>query len=441
MNACRTVHSLYVSLQMHSDLFLSRQRKPRNRQLRKPLVVQVWEQRKGIITGLFLENLHSTQLDWERVKYWFLTLRVKCARVSVTSVLSTANTPTPNHRRYSSARLLLLYPLQLICHRWTLSQTTETAEMLLLFWNEIVCMIIAFLTLNLILALYYFFPLHRNWLLPANTDSPGSFVPPPSVQGFPCSIQQLCNSYSALQYVLLLVTNLFLFFPPWLLYYPFCAVIKGLHRYSLFYTFIFFPCCFRSLLTKLLNISLEHFVSLCSCRCLSDVTNPLCSPSVNTLSGAIDLAAKSAGIIPGSPCRELTSSSVDNKMLIPSTPVTEDEPDADLLQHNVPEVSSTCVFAIIVAMRLCLSCEGHLLTRLLKRRPLRKSVSSCVKLVPFTEWRASSISRDDWWRGLSPLTSQCSHASGHFSSWPTWRSPGPWWTSDTHQWLHHWARH
>lgn len=97
------------------------------------------------------------------------------------------------------------------------------------------------------------------------------------------------------------------------------------------------------------------------------MTNPVCSPSVNTLSGAIDLAAKSAGIIPGSPCREMTSSSVDSKMLMSSTPVTEDEPDADLLQHNAPEVSGTSIFAITVAMRLCLSCEGPLLTRLLKR--------------------------------------------------------------------------
>lgn len=75
-----TVHSLYVSLQMHSDLFLSRQRKPRSRQLRKPLVVQVWQQRKGIIS-LFHENLRSTQLDWESVMYGILAVRVKRARV------------------------------------------------------------------------------------------------------------------------------------------------------------------------------------------------------------------------------------------------------------------------------------------------------------------------------------------------------------------------
>lgn len=66
---------------------------------------------------------------------------------------------------------------------------------------------------------------------------------------------------------------------------------------------------------------------------------PLCSPSVYALSGAIDLAAKSAGIIPGSPCRELTPPSVDSKILLSTTPVTEAEPDAELLQHNVPEVS------------------------------------------------------------------------------------------------------
>lgn len=43
------------------------------------------------------------------------------------------------------------------------------------------------------------FPPHRNWILPANTNSPGSFVSPSSVQSFLCSIQQLCSSYSALQ--------------------------------------------------------------------------------------------------------------------------------------------------------------------------------------------------------------------------------------------------
>lgn len=189
--------------------------------------------------------------------------------------------------------------------------------------------------LHLILAVI--FPPHRNWILPANTNSPGSFVSPSSVQNFLCSIQQLCSSYSALQYVPLLFINLFFFLNfPWLLCYCFCALMKGLHRYCLFYTS---PCCFSSLV-KQFNILLWNFVSPCYCQCLSDETNPSCSPSVYTLSGAIDLAAKSAGIIPGSPSRDLTSPAVDNKMLLSSTPVPEAEQDTELLQHNIPEVSS-----------------------------------------------------------------------------------------------------
>ena len=40
-NICPNINRHFLSSQMQSDLFLSRQRKPRNRQLRKPLVVQV----------------------------------------------------------------------------------------------------------------------------------------------------------------------------------------------------------------------------------------------------------------------------------------------------------------------------------------------------------------------------------------------------------------
>ncbi|XP_056870362.1 protein cramped-like isoform X2 [Takifugu flavidus] len=61
------------------------------------------------------------------------------------------------------------------------------------------------------------------------------------------------------------------------------------------------------------------------------------SAAATQLSSAIDLAAKSAGIIPGSPSRDLTSPSVDNKMLLSSTPMTEAEQDTELLQHNIPE--------------------------------------------------------------------------------------------------------
>ncbi|XP_014869289.1 PREDICTED: protein cramped-like isoform X1 [Poecilia mexicana] len=56
----------------------------------------------------------------------------------------------------------------------------------------------------------------------------------------------------------------------------------------------------------------------------------------NALSGAIDLAAKSAGIIPGSPCRDLDSLAV-NAAVLAATPIVDAAPDAQLLQQNVPE--------------------------------------------------------------------------------------------------------
>ncbi|KAF1379332.1 hypothetical protein PFLUV_G00174980 [Perca fluviatilis] len=61
------------------------------------------------------------------------------------------------------------------------------------------------------------------------------------------------------------------------------------------------------------------------------------SAAASQLSSAIDLAAKSAGIIPGSPCRELNSPAVDNRTLLATTPIVDAEPDSQLLQHNVPE--------------------------------------------------------------------------------------------------------
>ncbi|XP_058508745.1 protein cramped-like isoform X2 [Solea solea] len=69
---------------------------------------------------------------------------------------------------------------------------------------------------------------------------------------------------------------------------------------------------------------------------------PAAAPSSATtsqLSSAIDLAAKSAGIIPGSPCRSVDSPSVDNDTLLTPTPTPTDdaEPDPQLLQQNVPE--------------------------------------------------------------------------------------------------------
>ncbi|KAE8283051.1 Protein cramped-like [Larimichthys crocea] len=61
------------------------------------------------------------------------------------------------------------------------------------------------------------------------------------------------------------------------------------------------------------------------------------SAAASQLSSAIDQAAKSAGIIPGSPCREMNAPSVDNGTLLATTPIVDAEPDSQLLQHNVPE--------------------------------------------------------------------------------------------------------
>ncbi|XP_041856112.1 protein cramped-like isoform X1 [Melanotaenia boesemani] len=68
-------------------------------------------------------------------------------------------------------------------------------------------------------------------------------------------------------------------------------------------------------------------------------TTPAVSSSAvaSQLSSAIDLAAKSAGIIPGSPSQELRSSTIDNSTLLATTPIVEAEPDTHLLQQNVPE--------------------------------------------------------------------------------------------------------
>ncbi|XP_015255479.1 PREDICTED: protein cramped-like isoform X1 [Cyprinodon variegatus] len=54
------------------------------------------------------------------------------------------------------------------------------------------------------------------------------------------------------------------------------------------------------------------------------------------LSSAIDLAAKTAGIIPVSPCGELDSPAV-NAALLPTTPTVDAAADSQLLQQNVPE--------------------------------------------------------------------------------------------------------
>ncbi|KAK5885190.1 hypothetical protein CesoFtcFv8_018924 [Champsocephalus esox] len=75
-----------------------------------------------------------------------------------------------------------------------------------------------------------------------------------------------------------------------------------------------------------------------SSRPLQSKASPSASSSAGAsqLSSAIDLAAKSAGIIPGSPCREPDSLTA-HTALLNSTPSVDAEPGPQLLQHNVPE--------------------------------------------------------------------------------------------------------
>ncbi|KAJ3601380.1 hypothetical protein NHX12_032349 [Muraenolepis orangiensis] len=63
------------------------------------------------------------------------------------------------------------------------------------------------------------------------------------------------------------------------------------------------------------------------------------SPAASGLSRAIDLAAKSAGIIPASPSRELAASDVPGGSLLSPTDMVDEDihTDTSLLQHNAPE--------------------------------------------------------------------------------------------------------
>ncbi|XP_072298684.1 protein cramped-like isoform X2 [Eucyclogobius newberryi] len=56
-----------------------------------------------------------------------------------------------------------------------------------------------------------------------------------------------------------------------------------------------------------------------------------------TLFSAIDMAAKSAGIIPGSSCPELSSPPVETGPLLPTAPIKEAQPESLLLQDHAPE--------------------------------------------------------------------------------------------------------
>lgn len=72
-----------------------------------------------------------------------------------------------------------------------------------------------------------------------------------------------------------------------------------------------------------------------------------CYVLINFVSGAIDLAAKSAGIIPGSPCREVEAPSIDKAIVeseeaMDSTPAAP-ELEPDLLDQEPSEVRTNCL--------------------------------------------------------------------------------------------------
>uniref|UniRef100_A0A667YGY6 Protein cramped-like n=1 Tax=Myripristis murdjan TaxID=586833 RepID=A0A667YGY6_9TELE len=112
----------------------------------------------------------------------------------------------------------------------------------------------------------------------------------------------------------------------------------------------------RTLLPRTTGDTPQH---VCSFSILSNssATGTTSKPSIQTynilladevlfvlfcfVSGAIDLAAKSAGIIPGSPRQELEPPSVDNDTLLSPAPIVESEPDAQLLQNSAQEVRLT----------------------------------------------------------------------------------------------------
>uniref|UniRef100_A0A8C9XGD4 Protein cramped-like n=1 Tax=Sander lucioperca TaxID=283035 RepID=A0A8C9XGD4_SANLU len=108
---------------------------------------------------------------------------------------------------------------------------------------------------------------------------------------------------------------------------------------------LLFSCFSIFVFCMFLIVEVKHLWSISTCSVTVNTyqvcADPLCFQTVIPLPGAIDLAAKSAGIIPGSPCRELNSPAVDNSTLLATTPIVDAEPDSQLLQHNVPEVSST----------------------------------------------------------------------------------------------------
>uniref|UniRef100_A0A3B4GJA1 Protein cramped-like n=1 Tax=Pundamilia nyererei TaxID=303518 RepID=A0A3B4GJA1_9CICH len=93
----------------------------------------------------------------------------------------------------------------------------------------------------------------------------------------------------------------------------------------------------RTLLPRTTGDTPQHVCSFSILSNSSATGTPQMAGQNDRICRAIDLAAKSAGIIPGSPCREVDSSTVDNSALLATTPIADAEPDSQLHQQNVPE--------------------------------------------------------------------------------------------------------
>lgn len=127
------------------------------------------------------------------------------------------------------------------------------------------------------------------------------------------------------------------------------------------------------------------------------------SVSLEFVSGAIDLAAKSAGIIPGSPCREVEAPSID-KAIVESEEAMDSAPAApelepDLLDQEPSEVRTNTIprSAFTLGVQLIISWSVLILLSLSAERYL------------------STISRG---RGLPLGSSQCCFLIGYLSTRP-----------------------
>uniref|UniRef100_A0A669AVR2 Protein cramped-like n=1 Tax=Oreochromis niloticus TaxID=8128 RepID=A0A669AVR2_ORENI len=90
----------------------------------------------------------------------------------------------------------------------------------------------------------------------------------------------------------------------------------------------------RTLLPRTTGDTPQHVCSFSILSNSSATGTPQIAGQNDTICRAIDLAAKSAGIIPSSPCREVDSSTVDNSALLATTPIADPEPDSQLHQQN-----------------------------------------------------------------------------------------------------------